>query len=225
MERLTNLQADDQPDHTVFLKDDMLPAGDHHELFETLDSYWNYIAYHLLDHIICEFSITEVRGEMEKYKTDLRTTPLMMLGVTQPRKSIQPPIHFKEIAVSFDWQKDTTLIKVEEFQREYACHYKLHDCAMMLIRLHIASVHVTWIVPTSVVASLKTNPPKALLKRFRVISLRVADTSVYSTNAQYQVSSYSFNALLDLNLHYFSDSSSRNPVRGSRRYSDNSRQG
>lgn len=192
VERLTDLRADDQPDHAVFLKDNlqiMFRACDHHELFGTLNLYWDYLSYHLLDHLIREFSIKEVRGEMEEYKNDLSrfrgATLLSRFAETQTRRRIRPTREFKELAIDFDWPKDATLETVEDFRREYAFHYKLRDCAMMLIQLQIASVHITWFIPESVIDSLKTNIPVSLFEKFSVISLHVADTPVF-VNAKHQ---------------------------------------
>ena len=55
VERLTDLRADDKPDHKVFLCGNlhiMFRAENHFELYGTSNSYWDYLAYNLLDHLI-----------------------------------------------------------------------------------------------------------------------------------------------------------------------------
>ena len=195
VERLTDLSADDQPDHAMFLRENMqamFKADDHHELFGTLNFYWNYLTYHLLDHLVIEFSITEVKGEMEAYKIELglfrQATPLRLFGEAQTRRHIPTPADFKKVAGSFQWSEDATLEHVEEFRRAYAFHYKLRECAMMLLDVHCSTVRVTWFVPESIVERLKTNIPLALFEKFGVISLQVADSPVYvNTKHQHDV--------------------------------------
>ena len=197
VERLTDLSADDQPDHAMFLRENMhalFKADDHHELFGTLNFYWNYLTYHLLDHLVVEFSITEVKGEMEVYKVELgsfrQATPLRLFSDAQTRRHIPTPPDFKKVAGSFQWSDDATLEHVEEFRRAYAFHYKLRECAMMLLDVHCSTVYVTWFVPESTIERLKTDIPVALFEKFCVISLQVADSPVYvNTKHQHDVSS------------------------------------
>ena len=75
VECLTELKATDMPDHKVFLKEnicDLYKANGIFELFGMMSIYWNYLSYHLLAHLIMEFSVQEVKEEMDKYKIDLR---------------------------------------------------------------------------------------------------------------------------------------------------------
>ena len=75
MECLTELSVDDMPEHKMFLKqqmDDLLRAESLFKLFLHLNLYWNYLAYHLLEHLIKEFSVEEVKGKMKKYESDLQ---------------------------------------------------------------------------------------------------------------------------------------------------------
>lgn len=198
VERLTDLRADDRPDHAVFLADNMhimFKADDHHELFGTLNTYWDYLSYHLLEHIILEFSIAEVKGEMEEYKIDLgrfrRATPLKLFGEAQTRRRRRPPTEFKDLVLDFEWPNDTTLQTVEDFRCEYAYHYKLRDCAMMLIQLNFASVHITWFIPESITETLMVDLPEALFEKFNVRRIHVADTPLFVNTKQHFLVRYS----------------------------------
>ena len=102
---LTSLRADGMGEHKIFLeryRSTLNQSQNHWELFGSLNLYyWNYLAYHLLDHLIVELSrnhqyltnaegktmeqsltdaeirtmeqlFTDVIGKMEQYKTDLK---------------------------------------------------------------------------------------------------------------------------------------------------------
>ena len=193
VERLTDLSVDDQPDHLLFLKENihvMFKAVDHHELFGTLNFYWDYLSYHLLHHLVVEFSITEVMDDMKAYETDLRqfrsSTPLKLFAQAQKKRHIQLTDEFKKMAVHFDWSEDATLEDVENFRSEFAFHYKLRECAMLLFNIYTASVHVTWLIPESLVQTLMTHIPVRLLQQFNVIRLDIADTLAYRHHPQEQ---------------------------------------
>ena len=186
VERLTDLGADNKPEHKVFLQGNlhiMFRAENHFELYGILNFYWDYLAYNLLDHLIREFSIREVKGEMEEYKIDLkrfrRATPLKLFYQAQRRRRRRPPAEFREMAVEFDWPDTVTLEVVEDFRQAYESHYSLRECAMMLVSLSIGSFVITWIVPESIVESLKTKLPEKLFKRHSVTKLQIAGDLIY----------------------------------------------
>ena len=194
VERLTDLRADDKPDHKVFLQGSlhiMFRAENHFELYGTLNSYWDYLAYHLLDHLIREFSIREAKNGMKAYKIDLkrfrRATPLKLFCQAQRKQRVEPPAEFREMVAEFNWPESVTLEVAEDFRREYASHYSLRECAMMLVSLSIGSFVITWIVPESIVESLKTKLPEKLFKRHNVTKLQIAGDLVYPTTQHQNV--------------------------------------
>ena len=194
VERLTDLGADNKPEHKVFLQGNlhiMFRAENHFELYGILNFYWDYLAYNLLDHLIREFSIREVKGEMEEYKIDLkrfrRATPLKLFYQAQRRRRRRPPAEFREMAVEFDWPDTVTLEVVEDFRQAYESHYSLRECAMMLVSLSIGSFVITWIVPESIIESLKTKLPEKLFKRHSVTKLQIAGDLIYPSTQHQNV--------------------------------------
>ena len=102
---LTSLRADGMGEHKMFLeryRSTLNQSQNHWDLFGSLNlHYWNYLAYHLLDHLVMELSrnhqyltdaegktmgqsltddeiktmeqlFTDIVGKMEQYKTDLQ---------------------------------------------------------------------------------------------------------------------------------------------------------
>ena len=142
LDALTSLGADDNDHHKMFLErnlDDLVKAADNSTLFEKMKSHWNYLDPSLLDHLVGELDLDEVKGQMKKYKCDLQQfkseTPLALFCQTQPEKAVKPSRAFREMVADFKWPKNryrVTLEVVEQFQQEYASHYSLHQCAMMV---------------------------------------------------------------------------------------------
>ena len=183
---LTSLPADDMDEHKQFLESHLSAlyhADDHSELFGTMNFHWNYQNPQLLDHLIREFDLEGVKGEMKTYKDDLqqfrKKTPLKLFCQSQKKKRIKPPAEFHEMVAEFDWPDDVVLETVEEFRQEYACHYSLRECAIMLNVVRPGSFIVTWFIPGSILEKLKVEVPNSILKKYFVTKLEIAGECVY----------------------------------------------
>ena len=183
---LTSLPADGVDNAKKFLKDnktELYRAADHYKLFETMNFHWDYQNPQLLDHLIREFDLEGVKGEIKTYKEDLqqfrKKTPLKLFCQSQKQKHIKPPPDFHEVVAEFDWPDDVTLEFVEEFRQGYAGHYNLRECAMMLALVCPCSFIVTWFIPGSIVEKLKVEVPTSILKKYSVTKLEIAGECVY----------------------------------------------
>ena len=184
---LTSLPADDVDEHKQFLESHLSAlyhADDHSELFGTMIFHWNYQNPQLLDHLIRKFDLEGVKGEMNTYKEDLqqfrKKTPLKLFCQSQKKQHMKPQPDFDEVVAEFDWPNDVTLEVVEEFRQEYADHYSLHKCAMMLAVVLPGSFIITWFIPGSIVEKLKVKVPTSILENHLVTELKIAGECVYS---------------------------------------------
>ena len=182
---LTALPADDMEEHKQFLESRLTAlyqAPDHSQLFGALDFGWNYLTYQLLEYLIKEFGL-EVGSEMEAYKKDLRQfrekTPLTLFCQAQKRRRVKPSEEFQEVVAEFDWPSEVTLEVVEQFRQEYAYHYNLRECAMMLAVVRPGSFIATWFIPESIVKKMKEDVPNRIMKKYSVVNLDVAGVRVY----------------------------------------------
>lgn len=139
---LIRLPEDDMSEHKKFVKQHMnalLQAESLFKLFVLLNFYWNYLAYHLLEHLIKEFPVKEEEENIEKYTTELQqfiwATPLEVFCHAHEKRKMDLPPGFKELVVKFEWPPNVTLGVVEKFREQYACHYNLHKCAMMVMTM------------------------------------------------------------------------------------------
>ena len=192
---LTSLSPDDDDRHKMFAEShvsDLFQAPDIPEQFGTMNSHWNYLDPSLLGHLVRDFNLEEVKGEMEMYKSDLgqfrKKTPLTLFCLAQRRKRVRLSPDFREVVTEFDWLNDVTLDVVEQFRQEYASHYNLHEFAMMVAQVRPGSFIVTWFVPESVVEKLKGKVPRAILKKYSVTKLEIAGTCVYRLRKPQEVS-------------------------------------
>ena len=185
-EALTSLSPDDDECHRMFLESRIkviATAGNNSELFLTMNFHWNYLDPSLLNHLVTELELVEVKPDMTTYKSELKQfrmkTPLSLFCRTQKRKKIELSAKFRKLVAEFDWPNDVTLEVVEQFRQEYASHYKLHECAMMVADVRPGSFIITWFIPESVAEKLKGKVPIQILRKYSVTTLTVAGVSVY----------------------------------------------
>ena len=136
---LVSMPPDVADEHRQFLESHLSAiyhALDHSELFGIMSFHWNYLSCGSLDHLIQEFHLEEVKGEMKAYKEDLQQfreeTPLTKFCQTQKRRRLRPDPEFEEMVAEFDWPDIVTLEVVEQFRQEFAYNYSLQQCAMMI---------------------------------------------------------------------------------------------
>ena len=136
---LTSVSPDDDDCHKVFLQSrtiDLFEAANHSQIFSIMNVHWNYLNPDLLGNLVRSLDLNEVKGQMKAYKTDLQQfrekTPLALFCETQKKKSRQPSAIFREMVAEFEWSQEVMLEDVEQFRQEYASHYSLHECAMMV---------------------------------------------------------------------------------------------
>ena len=194
---LTSLSAEEDDHYRMFLEDHdhgraLFKADDIPQLFGTMNLHWNYLDPPPLDGLAKKFELKEPKQQIEVYKSDLQQfrmkTPLTLFCQTQKRKRVKPPPDFQEMVAEFDWPDDVTLEDVEQFRQEYASHYNLRDCAMMIAHIHPGSFIITWFIPQSVVEKLKTKVPRAILKKYSVTRLEIAGVCVYRLRQPQEVS-------------------------------------
>ena len=186
---LTSLSADDDEHHKIFLESHvhvLFKAVKHSELFGTMNFHWNYLNCPLLDHLVRKFELKEVKLEMEAYKSSLQQfrekTPLTLFCRTQKRRHLDPPPSFRTVVAFFNWpenQDEVTLDVVEQFRQEYASHYNLRDCAMMVATVRPGSFIVTWFVPLCIVEKMKAKIPRKILDIYSVTKLEIDGACVY----------------------------------------------
>ena len=183
---LTSLSPDDDDQHKIFTESHitiLYRAANISEQFGTMNLYWNYLDPNLLEHLVKKLHLEQIRDQMEAYKSNLqqfrKKTPLPLFCQTQSTKRIKPQENFREMVVKFGLSGDVTLEDVEQFRQEYAAHYNLQECAMMIAQVCCNPYAITWFIPESVVEKLKAKVPREILKKYCITILEIAGTCVY----------------------------------------------
>ena len=196
-EALTSLSPDDDERHKIFTESHvtvLYRAANISEQFGTMNFHWNYLDPSLLEHLVKEFHLEQVKDRMEVYKSALqqfrKKTPLRIFCQTQRKKKKTFHKDFGEMVAEFDWpeKEKVTLEDVEQFRQEYVSEYSLHECAMMIAQIRSGSYIITWFIPESVTEKLKANVPREILKKFYVTKLEIAGACVYRSRKAQKVS-------------------------------------
>ena len=194
-EALTSLSPNDDERHKIFTESHvtvLYRAANISEQFGTMNFHWNYLDPSLLEHLVKEFHLEQVKNQMKAYKSALqqfrKKTPLKIFCQTQRRKRRRPQEDFEKMIVEFDWPENVTLEDVEQFRQEYASEYSLHECAMMITQIRSGSYINTWFIPESVIEKLKAKVPREILKKYCVIKLEIAGACVYRSRKAQKVS-------------------------------------
>ena len=195
---LTSLSAVEGDHYRLFLEEHaehgraLFKANNIPQLFGTMNLHWNYLDPPPLDDLAKKFELEEPKQQIEIYKSDLQQfrmkTPLTLFCRTQKRKRTRPRGKFREMVAEFDWPENVTLEDVEQFRQEYASHYNLRECAMMIAQVRPGSFIITWFIPQSVVERLKTKVPRKVLKKYSVTRLEIAGVCVYRLRQPQEVS-------------------------------------
>ena len=188
---LTSLSPDDDECHKLFLKDNvekLYGASSNTVLFGTMNFHWNYLDPSLLNHLVRELKLVEVKPDMITYQSELKQfrmkTPLNLFCQTQRKKNVELSPQFRKIIAKCNWPNNVTLEVCEQFRQEYASHYKLHEFAMMVADARSGSFIITWFIPESLAEKLKGKVPVQILKKYSITTLTVAGVCVYSDKTE-----------------------------------------
>ena len=187
-ETLRSLSADGDDDHKLFTEKHMSvfeEAGSNSVLIGHLDFNMDYLSYHLLDCVIHEFQLEDVKVQMEAYKSDVQKfrvkVPLTVFCRAKSRTGIKFSSEFKEVVAEFPHPSGLSLENMEQFRKKYTTHYNLRDCSMILagVSSHDSSFVSTWLIPQSVVDALKKTLPRVVFEEHSVSKFSVAGVCVY----------------------------------------------
>ena len=145
----------------------------------------DYLSYHILDCVIKEFQLGDVKAQMEAYKLNLQKfrvkVPLTVFCRAKGRRSIKFSSEFKEVVVEFHHPHEMSLECLEQFRINYSTHYNLRDCSMILAGINtINSTFVsTWLISKSIADGLKKSLPRVVFEEHSVSKFSVAGDCVY----------------------------------------------
>ena len=187
---LKSLSADDDSDHKVYTESHLNVLEEAHNqsaLIGQLDFNMDYLSFHLLEYLVTEFDLEDVKVLIEDYKSNLQRfrekVPLYQFCEAQKGKRIKPMPDFREMVAELQWSPGSVmnLEVVEQFRQKYTTHYNLRCWSMVLARVDPGynCFNCTWLIPVSVVNMLKGNVRRAVFEENFCSKLSIAGDCVY----------------------------------------------
>ena len=123
-------------------------------VFYHLNTYWSYLSYHLLEHVICQYSLEDLRQRMEEFKAEVdlfkEETPLGIFAEAEIKLDSKIPDGFRKLDSKHEFSKDSSLKEVEKARVELNNEYRFEDCALRLHDVLPGCIKIVWLIPTSV---------------------------------------------------------------------------
>ena len=205
IEILKSIKVDKE--HTQFSESHLstfYQTFDFNELFGALGFNMNCLSCQVLDYLVNELDLNDVKHEMEAYKLDLQIfrtkTPISLFCEAQVFQShIEPPPNFRAASSMFHLSNKMTMLEdIEQFQREFCYCYSLQYLTMLLAKVartsesDSGSVTVTWFIPESVVEKLSNTyiVPRKLLMKYSVSKLMIDGNCVYPLHPKVSVTGF-----------------------------------
>lgn len=127
------------------------PNIDH--VFFYLNHFWSYLSYHLLEHLIGEFSLDDLEKRMKEFKGEIEIfkieTPLRVFatieGIVKPRV----PEGFEKLTSHHEFSRDCSLKQIDTVRSELDNKYKFEKCALILYNILANCIKIVWLIPKS----------------------------------------------------------------------------
>ena len=144
-------------------------------VFGRLNFYWGYLSYHLLEHVICQYSSEDLRKRMEEFKVEVdlfkETTSLGVFANVEKKLDLKIPDGFQRLISNHKFSKDSLLKEVERVRVELNNTYKFDDCALMLNDVLPGSIKIVWLIPKSAAEHVLQVTSTLERGRFRTIMM------------------------------------------------------
>ena len=157
---LVTLDVSRQREHQEFMES--FDKGTHlNDLWKRLGSYWNFLNFDLLEHVVNGFGSDDLKKKMESYESDLqcfrKATRLCDFIACWPVRGQTPPeSELREFVANVDYHWDhCTLEDLEMLEGVITRKFFLPKFALRLREIKPGSITVTWLIPASFVKGLQ----------------------------------------------------------------------
>ena len=157
---LATLDVSRQREHQEFMES--FDKGTHlNDLWKRLGSYWNFLNFDLLEHVVNGFGSEDLKKKIESYESDLqcfrKATRLCDFIACWPVRGQTPPESaLREFVANVDYHWDhCTLEDLEMLEGVITRKFFLPKFALRLREIKPGSITVTWLIPASFVKGLQ----------------------------------------------------------------------
>ena len=163
-------------------------------VFGILNTYWSYLSYHLLEHIICQYSLEDLGKQMEEFKAEVdlfkKETPLGVFAGIEKKIDSEIPSGFRKLISKHKFSKDSFLKEVEKVRVELKNEYRFEDCALMLNDVLPGSTKIVWLIPTSAtqhVLQVTSTLERGRFRTIRMVELEFQGECIYEDDLTSEV--------------------------------------
>ena len=171
--RLTSFDVDGQAQHMDYIKEIIDKKTTIAEIWIELNSYWNFLNYEMLQHVLTKFRNDALQERMDQYTTKIKEffkdTQLCDFVKCWPVRGTTPPVDrlrkFIEVKCQRDWNK-CTLKDLDELKGSLARKLFLPNFSIILEDFSEGCVRIQFSVFPSLVAHLQADIKNTDLKQF-----------------------------------------------------------
>ena len=166
LSRITYLLVSARTLHRSFIKKDLTnipPPVTYEKIWATLNTYWDFLNYGFLEHVINNCGSQGLNWQMQEYVSELSTfkqrTRLCDFIESWPCRNESPPKHcLKKVVIKMkhEWSK-CTLQDVESFKKPLVHKFFLPEFDILLQKAERGCVCVTWFTSPSIATLLQQN--------------------------------------------------------------------
>ena len=160
---LTSLKVFQQHEHQDFIKDHLMNIEKEthlSNLWARLGTYWNFLNFDLLEHLVSGFGSEDLKQKMESYKCDLqsfrRATRVCDFIDCWPVQGEAPEADLREFVAKMkqDWN-NCTLEDLDKIKGVITCKFFIPKFALWLRNIKEGCITITWLIPVSYVKALQ----------------------------------------------------------------------
>ena len=144
-------------------------------VFGFLNTYWSYLSYHLLEHVINQCSLEGLKIQMKEFKAEVNVfkeeTPLGVFAEVEKKLDLKIPDGFEVLISNHKFSKGSFLKEVERARVELNDTYRFEDFVLMVNDILSGSIKIVWLIPTSATQHVLQVTSTTERGRFRTIML------------------------------------------------------
>ena len=144
-------------------------------VFGILNTYWSYLSYHLLEHVINQCSLEELKIQMQEFKAEVNlfkeTTPLGIFADAEKKLDLKIPDGFETFISSHEFSRYSLLKEVEKVRVKFNDTYRFEDFVLMVNDILPGSIKIVWLIPTAATQHLLEVTSTLERGRFHTIML------------------------------------------------------
>ena len=193
LSRITYLPVSARTLHRSFIKKDLTnipPPVTYEKIWATLNTYWDFLNYGFLEHVINKCGSQDLNRQMQQYVSELsifkERTRLCDFIESWPCRNESPAEHcLKKVVVKMrhEWSQ-CTLQDVESFKKALVHKFFLPEFDILLQKAERGCVYVTWLTSPSIATLLQqnlTNIETEFFKKHGIDAVTIDGQDVYLT--------------------------------------------